>query len=186
MSWDGQYGGLIYSQSHHKMMEQGHITESLNGRLPGTPFYLDITDPSIAQQITDAGYTLLDGVYMIAPGVIDNGDGTYRPNDIITTVEKYNKETYRIANVETNSFDASYLKLRELRLDFDFPTKWLKNTFIKKASIGVYGRNLLCITDYPMFDPETVSLDGSTMVTGVEVGTLPSTRSYGINFNVSF
>ena len=74
----------------------------------------------------------------------------------------------------------------ELRLDFDFPTKWLKNTFIKKASIGVYGRNLLCITDYPMFDPETVSLDGSTMVTGVEVGTLPSTRSYGINFNVSF
>lgn len=123
---------------------------------------------------------------MIAPGVIDNGDGTYRPNDIITTVEKYNKETYRIANVETNSFDASYLKLRELRLDFDFPTKWLKKTFIKKASIGVYGRNLLCITDYPMFDPETVSLDGSTMVTGVEVGTLPSTRSYGINLNVSF
>ena len=88
--------------------------------------------------------------------------------------------------METNSFDASYLKLRQLRLDFDCPAKWLKNPFIKKASIGVYGRNLLCITDYPMFDPETVSLDGSTMVTGVEVGTLPSTRAYGINFNVSF
>lgn len=186
MSWDGQYGGLIYSQSHHKMMEQGHLTESLNGRLPGTPFYLDITDPDIAKRITDAGYTLLDGVYMIAPGVVDNGDGTYSPNTTITTVEKYNKETYRIANVETNSFDASYLKLREVRLDYDVPKKWLQRTFIKSASIGVYGRNLLCITDYPMFDPESVSLDGSSMVTGVEVGTLPSTRSYGINLNVSF
>ena len=102
------------------------------------------------------------------------------------SIEKYNKETYRIANVETNSFDASYLKLRELRLDFELPRKWLQKTFLKTASIGVYGRNLLCITSYPMFDPETVSLDGNTMVTGVEVGSLPSTRSYGLNLNVSF
>lgn len=186
MSWDGQYGGLIYSQSHHKMMEQGHLTKSLNGRLPGTSFYLDINDPDIAKRITDAGYQLLEGVYMVAPGVVDNGDGTYSPNTTITTVEKYNKEYYRIANVETNSFDASYLKLRELRLDFDFPRQWLQKTFLKSASIGIYGRNLLCLTSYPLFDPENVSLDGSTMVNGVEVGTLPSSRSYGINLNVSF
>ncbi len=186
MQWDGQYGGLIYSQSHHKMMEQGHITESLNGRKPGTPFYMDISDPAVAKQITDAGYPLLDGVYMIAPGVVDNGDGTYSPNTTITTVEKYNKETYRIANVETNSFDASYLKLRNVRLDFQLPQKWLKSTFVSKASVGVYASNLLCLTSYPMFDPEQVSLDGSNMVTGIEVGTLPSTRSFGINAKVSF
>ncbi len=186
MQWDGQYGGLIYSQSHHKMMEQGHISASLNGRLPGTPFYMDISNPDIAKQITDAGYPLLDGVYMIAPGVVDNGDGTYSPNTTITTVEKYNKETYRIANVETNSFDASYLKLRNVRLDFQLPGKWLSGTFISKASVGVYANNLLCITDYPLFDPEQVSLDGNNMVTGVEVGTLPSTRSFGINAKVTF
>ena len=123
---------------------------------------------------------------MVAPGVVDNGDGTYSPNTTITTVEKYYKEYYRIANVETNSFDASYLKLRELRLDFKFPKSWLQKTFLKQASIGIYGRNLLCLTSYPLFDPENVSLDGSNMVTGVEVGTLPSSRSYGINLNVSF
>lgn len=57
---------------------------------------------------------------------------------------------------------------------------------LSKATVGVYGRNLLCLTNYPMFDPETVSLDGSSMVTGVEVGTLPSSRSYGVNVKVEF
>lgn len=186
MQWDGQYGGRIYSQSHHKMMEQGHLTESLNGRLKGTPYYMDISNSEIAQQITNAGYTLLDGVYMIAPGVVDNGDGTYRKNTKVITIESFYKEYFRIANVETNTFDDSYLKLRSMRIDYTLPKKWLRHTFIGSASIGIFGNNLLCITNYPMFDPEQVSLDGSTMVTGIEVGTLPSTRSYGINIKASF
>ena len=88
--------------------------------------------------------------------------------------------------METNTFDTSYLKLREVRIDYNLPKKWLKNTFISNATVGLYGRNLLCITDYPMYDPETASLDGSSFVTGVEVGTLPTTRSYGINLKVDF
>ena len=35
---DGQVGGTIYSMSFHKMMEQGKLTQSLNGRLPGTEY----------------------------------------------------------------------------------------------------------------------------------------------------
>jgi hypothetical protein len=31
-SFDGQYGGLVYSQSHHKMSEQGKLTNTLMGR----------------------------------------------------------------------------------------------------------------------------------------------------------
>lgn len=186
MQWDGQVGGLIYSQSHHKMCEQGHITETLNGRLPDTPLYLDIKDPEIAALFAAQKITPVEGVYCIAPGVVDNGDGTYSPNQKIVTLEAYYKEYNRIGNVETNSFKSTYLKLREMRIDFDFPKKWLNTLQLNNASIGVFGRNLLCITDYPMFDPETVSLDGSAMVSGVEVGTLPSTRSYGINLKVSF
>ena len=125
-------------------------------------------------------------MYTIAPGVIDNGDGTYSPNTKIVTLEAYYKEYYRIGNVETNSFKNSYLKLRELRLDYTLPKQWLAKTFIESATIGIYGRNLLCITSYPMFDPETSSLNGSSIVSGVEVGTLPTTRSYGINIKLGF
>lgn len=186
MQWDGKFGGKAYSQSHHKMCEQGHITETLNGRKPGTSLYLDIANPDVQKLFKEQGITPVEGVYCIAPGVVDNGDGTYSPNTKIVTLESYYKEYYRIANVETNTFSTSYVKLRELRFDYDVPAKWLKGTFLSKASVGVYGRNLLCITDYPMFDPETASLDGSSFVTGVEVGTLPTTRSYGVNLKVSF
>ena len=186
MQWDGQVGGLIYSQSHHKMCEQGKLDTTLNGRLPGTSLYLDINDPDIAALFQAQGITPIEGVYCIAPGVVDNEDGTYSPNQKIVTLEAYYKEYYRIGNVETNSFDGTYLKLRELRLDYNLPKKWLSQLGLSKASVGVYGRNLLCLTNYPMFDPETVSLDGTSMVTGVEVGTLPSTRAFGVNLKVDF
>lgn len=186
MQWDGKVGGKTYSQSHHKMSEQGHIKETLNGRKPGTSLYLDIDNPDIQALFKAQKITPVAGVYCITPGVVDNGDGTYSPNQKIVTIEAYYKEYYRIGNVETNTFDTSYLKLREVRIDYNLPKKWLKNTFISNATVGLYGRNLLCITDYPMYDPETASLDGSSFVTGVEVGTLPTTRSYGINLKVDF
>ena len=186
MQWDGKVGGKTYSQSHHKMCEQGHLSETLNGRKPGTSLYLDITDPDVLKLFEQQKITPVAGVYCIAPGVVDNGDGTYSPNRKLVTLESYYKEYYRIGNVETNTFSTTYLKLREVRLDYQLPKKWLKNTFISNASVGVYGRNLLCITSYPMFDPETTSLDGNTFVPGVEVGTLPTSRSWGVNLKVDF
>lgn len=181
--FDGQKGGNIYSQSHHKMSEQGKLAHTLNGRLPGTEFYIAGDDPRLAN---DPKLNPIGGVYMVAPGVVRNPDGSFSPNEKIVTVEKYNKEYYRRANVETNTFDASYIKLREVQLSYAVPTKLLKKTFIKGASLAIYGRNLLTFTKYPLYDPEIAALDGSSMVVGIENGSLPSTKSYGFNLNISF
>ena len=121
---DGQVGGKMYSHSHHKMTEQGKLAHTLNGRLPGTEFYMSKDDPRIA---TD-GLSPQDGMYMIAP----------------------------------------------------------KKTPFSKASIAFYARNLFCITDYPLFDPESAALNRSSMVTGVETGSLPTARTFGLNINLSF
>ncbi len=123
---------------------------------------------------------------MVAPGVIRNADGSYSENTKLVTVEAYNKENYRRANVETNTFDASYIKLREIRLEYALSPKLLQKTPFTAASFAVYGRNLLTITDYPLYDPEIAALDGNSMVVGIENGSLPSTKSYGINLNLSF
>jgi hypothetical protein len=88
--------------------------------------------------------------------------------------------------VEANSFDASYIKLREARLEYSLPKKLLGKTFIQQASVGVYGRDLLMFTDFPIFDPETAALNGSTLIPGVEMGQLPSTRTMGVNVTVKF
>lgn len=179
---DVQKGGKIYSHSHHKMTEQGKLAHTLNGRLPGTEYYMEASDPRIAA----AKLTPLDGVYMIAPGVIQNSDGSFSPNEKVVTVEAYNKEYYRMANVEANTFDASYLKLREVRLEYSFPKSLLSHTPFQNAKVAFYGRNLLCLTDFPMFDPEAAALNGSSILPGVETGSLPSTRSVGVNIGVTF
>ena len=182
---DGQFGGIVYSQAFDKMIEQGKLGVTLNGRLPGTEFYIAKDDPRI---LADAALSKknIGGYYMVAPGVIDNGNGTYSPNTKLVTVEAYFKEYYRISNVETNSFDATYLKLREVRLEYALPKSVLSKTPFEKASFAIYGRNLFMITSFPMFDPETAALNGGTITPGVETGQLPSTRAVGLNLTLGF
>ncbi|NEW84793.1 MAG: SusC/RagA family TonB-linked outer membrane protein [Mariniphaga sp.] len=185
IQFDGQFGGIVYSQAHHKMTQQGKLGFTLNGRLPGTEFYIEKDDPRI---LADAALSKknLGGYYMVAPGVVDAGNGTYAPNTKLVTVEAYNNEKYRINNVETNSFDASYLKLREVRFEYSLPKNLLAKTPFEKASLAVYGRNLAMFTSFPMFDPEAAALNGGTITPGVETGQLPSTRTIGLNLTLGF
>lgn len=178
---DGQVGGKIYSMTNARMGIQGKSNATLNGRLPGTPLYMSKDDPRIAE----AGLTPLDGTYIIAPGVVENPDGTYSPNTKVVSAQIYYGEYYDQKNVETNMLDATYFKLRELRLQYDFPQHLLKKTPLGKASIAVYGRNLFCFTDFPIYDPETAALNGSNIIPGIEGGTLPTARSYGVSINVN-
>jgi TonB-linked SusC/RagA family outer membrane protein len=156
---DGQYGGIIYSQTHHKMTEQGKLEHTLRGRETNK---------------------------IVGEGVVLDGSGHYVPNTKEVLIADYYADYYRRANVESNSFDASYIKLREARLEYTLPKKILSRTFIRQASVGVYGRDLLMFTDFPIFDPETAALNGSTLIPGVEMGQLPSTRTMGVNVTLKF
>jgi len=156
---DGQYGGMIYSQTHHKMTEQGKLKHTLPGREEG---------------------------FIIGDGVVLNPDGTYSKNTTKVAPGSYYGDYYRRANVEANSFDASFLKLREVRLEFNIPTHFLAKVRLNQASIAFYGRDLAMITKFPMFDPETAALNGSTILPGVEIGQLPTQRTFGMNLNLKF
>ncbi len=158
--FDGQYGGIIYSQTHHKMTEQGKLKHTLRGR--------------------EENYIIGDGV------VFDAGSNKYVPNTKKVLPVDYYVEYYRRANVEANSFDASYLKLREARFEYSIPAKVLGKGFVKAASFAIYGRDLLMITSFPIFDPETAALNGSTLMPGVEMGQMPSTRTMGVNLTFKF
>src|SRR5690606_4540601 len=50
-------------------------------------------------------------------------------------------------------YDATFLKLRELSLGYDI--KALIKYGIKNVRLSVIGRNLVTLTKYPGFDPET-------------------------------
>jgi hypothetical protein len=62
----------------------------------------------------------------------------------------------------------------------------LAKTPFEKAALAVYGRNLMMITSFPLFDPEAAALNGGTITPGVETGQLPSTRTVGLNLTLGF
>ncbi len=156
---DGQYGGIIYSQTHHKSMEQGKLTSTYYGREEG---------------------------FIVGDGVVQNGDGTYSPNTTQVKPADWYKRYYRRANIESNSFDASYLKLREVSLGYNFPKTWLKNTGLNSVQLSVFGRDLAVVSDFPIYDPETAALNGNVMLQGIEMGQMPSPATYGFNLKVNF
>jgi hypothetical protein len=156
---DASYGGIIYSQTHHKMTEQGKLKHTLAGR---------------------------EENFIIGNGVVDAGGGRYNANTTKVLPVDYYTEYYRRANVEANSFDATYLKLREARIEYSLPKTLLGKSFIRQATFAVYGRDLLLFTNFPIFDPETAALNGSTLLPGVEMGQLPSTRTMGVNLTLKF
>lgn len=70
-------------------------------------------------------------------GVIANGDGTYRGNDVEVTPYQYWTTNYSSKITEANVFDATFIKLREIVLNYSLPKKWFRNTSIGQLSLGI-------------------------------------------------
>jgi TonB-linked SusC/RagA family outer membrane protein len=52
------------------------------------------------------------------------------------------------------AFDATFLKIRELAVSYNMQPAFLNN-FVKNVKFSVIGRNLITLTSYPGYDPET-------------------------------
>ena len=157
--FDGQWGGIVYSQTHHKMTEHGTLKHTLKYR----------ENPNFE---------------VVGEGVMLDERGQYVPNNVPISVSKYYADYWRRANVETNSFDASFLKLREART---IPSAGLNKIGIERLTLALYGRNLAMWTkDFPVYDPEVATLNNGTIVPGSEMGQLPSTRTMGFNLTLKF
>lgn len=123
---------------------------------------------------------------IISEGVIQNDDGSYRTNDVRLSGRDYYWWRYNRGNEEVGMYDASYLKLREVKVGYTFPRSLYGDLPIQSITLSVVGRNLAVWTENPHFDPEVLSFDGGTIVPGVEDMATPSSRSMGFNLSVKF
>ncbi len=88
------------------------------------------------------------------------------------------------------TFDASFIKLRELSFSYDLSGKWLKRLGIENSSVGVYTRNLILWTKAKVgidpemaFQPET----GIGFKQGIErYNVTPWSMPIGFKVNVTF
>ena len=81
--------------------------------------------------------------------------------------------------------DASYLRLSNLSIGYNFPKSWIRKASIQSLRIYATGSNLFVWTPYSGFDPE-VSTKGSNLTPGVDFGAYPRSRSYVFGLNVTF
>lgn len=106
------------------------------------------------------------------------------PNDInIVKGETF----YRVNQdpiIEASVYDATFVRLREVRLAYDLPAKWIKKTSIANASVYLTGRNLWLSAKLPYFDPELNSGIGNAQ--GEEYMAYPQVMSFGGGVRVTF
>ncbi|WP_028902535.1 SusC/RagA family TonB-linked outer membrane protein [Prevotella sp. P6B4] len=177
--FDVKVGADLFSMSMRSAYATGKASETLAGR---EEWYRSEENRKAANMTIedwrDAG--LCEG--LIVPGVIDNGDGTYRQNDIAVNPESYWKSAADNAP-SMFIYDNSYVKCREITFGYTFPEKWLGKS-VKGLSVSFVARNPFIVwKNIPNIDPDS---GYNTSGLGLEYGSLPSRRSYGFNVNVKF
>jgi len=150
---DTRQGGSLYSMTTTWGRYAGVLEETVKGREGG----------------------------IVGEGVKSDGEGGYVPNDVVVTAEEFNKSAFVNSVASTSIFNASYVKLREVRIGYNFK----KMGAIKNLNLSFVGRNLaLLASEVPHVDPETAFSNGN--VQGLEFGQLPSARSLGFSVRVDF
>ena len=155
---DGRFGGDVMS-----------MTEALNDKFGVS---------QATGNARDAGGVAIDAVY--APGTTKAGQAY---------AGKYPAESYysqvggREGATGEYVYDATNVSLRELSLGYTFDFK--NSKIFKAANLSVVGRNLFFFYKDAPFDPN-ISLSTGNGLQGIDVYAAPSTRSIGLNLNVTF
>ncbi|OQP67680.1 SusC/RagA family TonB-linked outer membrane protein [Niastella populi] len=158
------YGGLSLNLSY----KNWHLGSLLEGRI---------------QQ----GYSYIYKIYKIAP------PGTAMANQPTQVLNRWqkpgDKSVFQLYTTGSNSLaydayqnmqqsdarfaDASFIRVKNITLSFDFPPKWLLKPHLKSASLYFQATNSAVITKYKLMDPETQELNSlpplKTYVLGVHL-----------------
>ena len=86
---------------------------------------------------------------------------------------------------EAYMYDATNIRLRELSLGYNLPKDAVNGIGLSSARISLVGRNLFFFRNDAPFDPDVTFATGVGFQ-GVDVFSLPSTRSLGFNLSVGF
>ncbi|HLN20635.1 MAG TPA: SusC/RagA family TonB-linked outer membrane protein [Bacteroidales bacterium] len=179
---DMQKGGDIFSLDMYYGMNSGLYPETVFINDLGNPVrdpivWVDENDPS-------KGYASNSGGYIIE-GVNVDDEGVSTPNK--TRVDAAQSDAFGAGIYPHKEFvyDAGYIKLREVVLSYNIPSRFLGRTFIKGASISAIGSNLWIIhKSLPYADPESGMSAGN--IQGYTTGSLPTTRDFSFNLKFNF
>ena len=103
------------------------------------------------------------------------------PGDIAEYPRPYEASSFPGSSSHNHSSvfvnDASFIRLKEVRLDYFMPVQWTQRLSIDQSNIFVQARNLHVWTNYPHGDPE---------FTGQGTGNYPQPKQFTVGLNLQF
>ena len=180
--FDGRIGGVMEDYVRKKTFQGGRHIETTEGALGASRF----DDTKGIRSFLGEGVQISNGAAISfdpMTGLITNyASLQYGANSTKTFVQDYVSRVNSIP--EANMMSKSYLKLREIILGYNVPSKVLGKSFIKTASVSFVARNILYfMKDKKFNDVDIDQYPGSQTRTSLQT---PTTRSYGINLNIVF
>jgi TonB-linked SusC/RagA family outer membrane protein len=141
---------------------------------------------NVGGQLAETSFRPEAGI--VPQGVVNTGTAenpVFTPNTVSVSAESYYRQFYDRNHEESNTYDASFLKLRQFSIGYTFDNLSL---FKQDASLSLslIGRNLFAITENPHFDPEQLAVQGQGFVSGVEDMSYATTRSFGFKAGFNF
>ncbi|WP_339652812.1 SusC/RagA family TonB-linked outer membrane protein [uncultured Maribacter sp.] len=141
---------------------------------------------NVGGQLAETAFRPESGI--VPEGVVNTGTEAipvYTPNTVAVTVESYYRQFYDRNHEENNTYDASFLKLRQLSIGYTFNNLSIFNQDAT-LKLSLIGKNLFAITENPHFDPEQLAVQGKGFISGVEDMSYATTRSIGFKAGFNF
>jgi TonB-linked SusC/RagA family outer membrane protein len=167
---DVKHGGDIFSTDQWYGVGTGLGVQTAGNNDLGNP---------IRNSVADGGGVIFPGVY---------ADGT--ENTLRT--EYFRPAAGAITNSYSGGarkdyiYDASFVKLREVNITYNFPSSLVSKMKLTDLKIALVGSNLWIIDkNLPDADPES-GLGSNAGSLGLSIGSLPTTRNIGCNLTIKF
>ncbi len=178
--FDYQHGGNAYSITHFLMSYTGKAQKTVYGRESGAPYQsgseYDMASGTWIQNEEGRFGVIGDGV------MLDEESGEYVPNTVSAGAPYYYNSMYERDQIEGNVYKTAFLKLRNLRIAYNLPAFWK----FKSAQVALYGNELFVWTNFPAYDPEQSVVNNGKLTPGLEAVGSPSTRTIGLDLQLTF
>jgi len=181
---DVQHGGDIFSLDQWYGTGTGIYASSVGSNDLGNPMrdaivYNNPNAATTALKIA-SGYAPTSGG-TINPGVLADGS----PNTVRVNNQNYGADGWAYNPNAKFVYDASYIKLREVTLNYNLPKRLISKLYLTNASVGIVASNLWIISkNLPYADPEASQSSGN--IQGWQSGVMPATRNVGFTVNLEF
>lgn len=167
---DGRFGGKMFSWTENAMWHSGAHRDSDNAFR-----YDEVVNGN--KNYVGQGVKVISGALETDPyGGVISDTRVFAPNDTGISYSEYIMNLHPTwSDVGEDIKDATFVKLREIAVNYNLPKKWMNAIGLNRARVGVVGNNLFIITkEFRFSDPDR----------GKENLNSPALRYIGFNVNI--